>query len=112
MVLVSPSSHVDAVLKEVIVNGPAAATVVTVRFISELQPAKPVKSLAIPRNDILLPTEGTTSQVLAVEPLNIVERFGKYLVGLVLGSILLKTGPEVFVAAGGIVWAVPVKSFI
>ena len=98
-----PEVHVTGDPCEVIINGPAAATVVTVKFISELHPATPVKSLATPLKLIVLPMEGTTSQVFDVLPVNIVAISGKYLVGLIVGIILRNTGPLVLVEAGGMV---------
>ena len=56
-----------------------------------------------------LPTEGTTSQVLEVLPARTELRAGKYLEGDETGVKLLNAGPEVFVAAGGMVCAEPTK---
>ena len=61
------------------------------------------------RNLITRPTEGTTSQVFEVLPAKTEVREGKYLEGADNGVRLLNTGPEMLVAAGGMVWADPIK---
>ena len=103
IVLVSPAFHVDAVLNDVTVNAPEEAlTVDTVILTSLLHPNTPVKSLATPLKLIDLATEGNTCHVFDVL-LTILSNGGKYLDGEVVDSILLNTGPEELVDAGGMV---------
>ena len=79
-----------------------ALTVDTVILTSLLHPNTPVKSLATPLKLIDLATEGNTCHVFDVL-LTILSNGGKYLDGEVVDSILLNTGPEELVDAGGMV---------
>ena len=70
------------------------------------------RSLTVPLKLSVRDTLGSTSQVVLVLPAFTVDCAGNQRVPELAGETLLKRGPLVFVAAGGMAWAVPVSASI
>src|SRR5690606_29183098 len=100
-VSVSPMVQVVAVVCEVTTNGPEPPSTTTAILSLAVEAPPATLSRTVYLKFIVLPTEGTTSQVLWVFPANTVGRAGIYLSGSGNGSIDLKAGPRVEVFNGG-----------
>jgi hypothetical protein len=90
---VAPTHEIPVAVGYVTVNGPDDATL-TVTASSSLQPPFSALSRTVTLKFIVLATVGKTSQVKGPFAASAV-KLGKYLVGLVVGSKLLKFGPLV-----------------
>ena len=102
VVLVFPVQVIPELFGLVTIKGPALPSTSTVISAWSLQPPPGELSRTITLKSILLVTAGRTSHV-GLFPAITSGRFGKYLVGLVLGSRLRNAGPSVFEDVGGIV---------